>query len=197
MPLTTKYVPFGERHIHGIIRTIASDTNSKNVSSDGFVSISASSTEIGYPSLILLDNPHNAYWHTKPSDEEMWFIIDFGLFRVEIEGYTIYTGNGDYRSQWNISASDDGKNWELIDEEGVEAPNTEWTKSYRTNVTTLRYFKMQAGGEPVDPNSTWLAIYSFDIFGKLIVPSSINYISIHCHHINIRVSLFYIMLFAK
>ena len=176
MPLTSIYVPFQNQSLNGVIRTIARKTHSKNVSSDGFVSVTASSVSSGYPSIIILDNKDNKYWRSI-SDENQYFIIDFGLFRVDIEGYTLYTGNGDYRSEWYIYASEDGENWELIGTEGVTPPNDECIKSYKTENYRLRFFKMQAGGVAVDPEIHWFAMYSVDIFGKLIVPSSLNFIS--------------------
>ena len=184
MPLTTRNVPFKNRSIFGVVRNIAKQTKSKNVTEDGFVSITASSTDYTYkpPSHIFMDTD-NTYWRTI-DDSDMWFIIDFGIFRVDVEGYTIYTGDGDYRSEWNISASEDGRNWSIIGQESVTKLDNVWCKSFRTNKTRLRYFKMKAGGVAVS-NYSYFAIYRFDVFGKLYVPETLNYISL-----NTRIALF-------
>ena len=196
MPLTSIYVPFQNQSLNGVIRTIARKTHSKNVSSDGFVSVTASSVSSGYPSIIILDNKDNKYWRSI-SDENQYFIIDFGLFRVDIEGYTLYTGNGDYRSEWYIYASEDGENWELIGIEGVTT-YSESTRSYKTKNNRLRFFKMQASGVAVKPEYTWFAMGSVDIFGKLIVPSSLNFLSKHNNLFFFSIStLVYVLFFMS
>ena len=197
MPLTSIYVPFENQSLNGVIRTIARKTNSKNISSDGFVSVTASSISSGYPSIIILDHDDTEIWRTKPDDENKWFIIDFGLFRVDIEGYTLKVAPGDYRSEWKIYASEDCENWELIGIEGVTT-YSESTRSYKTKNNRLRFFKMQASGVAVKPEYTWFAMGSVDIFGKLIVPSSLNFLSKHNNLFFFSIStLVYVLFFMS
>ena len=175
MKLKTFNVPFTNGSLNGIIRRISNLTSIENIEEEGLIHLSASSTLSGTRLSNIIGAPVTSthiYWRTLSDDTNRWLTIDFGSFRVDIEGYTIHTGGGDYHPYWEIQSSIDGNSWTLIHSYNLSSSPSSWITSYLIDHSQrLRYLQMIPYGTQFSGADQRFALYGFDVFGKLLVPS--------------------------
>ena len=65
------------------------------------------------PEVVSLDESGRLDWSSREDDRAPWVIVDFGQFR-ELGGLAIDWGPDDFATQYDVSLSTDGKEWESV-----------------------------------------------------------------------------------
>ena len=134
MILKSIHVPFADKSLNGIIRKISSIISVDNIDEEGLIHLSSNSTHPKTRLSNIIGAPittEYSFWHTYYDEKDRWVQIDFNIFRVEIEGYTLNTGTGDYFPYWEILASVNGSSWTLIHSHNLSSAPTSRMNSYQ------------------------------------------------------------------
>ena len=185
MRLNNIYVPFQINTYQGVFRAIANRVQSNNITRDGFAICTCNSNQYLYENVndILLAKKTFTWWSTNVSNSSNWVQIDLGSLRVDIEGYSIHTNYDDVLANWEVWGSPDGKSWSILhNAEYTEEPpyNKMMFLNYETEKMRIRSILVNTTSVRYGSGAR-LAIYDFDVFGKLIVPKCFIQTSIHFH----------------
>ena len=181
MVLSDFHVPYKENSYQGIFRELSLQIKENNISKRGFVFCLCSSNQQTYPvniNDILLTKKGHSWWSSDDTDPNPWFTIDFGLFRVLLEGYAYFTNYVDTIPQWQVWGSLDGNEWIKI-HDATPPENLSFANNYFNKQTPLTLIRSIMLKVPNLPSGRRLAIYDFDLFGKLIIPKYLQGTCIH------------------
>ena len=179
MVVHTRYVPYSEDSYFGIFRQLAIDARSSNISKNGFTVLTASSNHEKYPvnvNDIIMDTKTMSWWSTSDvSDPNPYFIIDMGVLRASVEGYAISTDLPDYMPKWTVYGYTEDSEEIILDTKTLSQGPSKTLNTYKLDSPSekIRYIKMESEGQRFG-GGVRFAIYDFDIFGTLFIPSFFN-----------------------
>ena len=116
------------------------------------------------------------YVHFERFKHDDWIIFDFKQNQVEITGYSIksstYRVNCTHLKNWSIDISDDGMNWETIDEhsnyEDLNGPSITKNFSVTRPSRFVRYARLMSKDDFYGKNSGWELEIGYVVFyGKI------------------------------
>ena len=161
-------VPPSNGSINGIFRYLSKVSRTPNlhgsslirISYDSFVDTTSYTYPIGYE-----ESDKNSFFVSSGSSGEHWYQIDLLSFRITIVAYTYQAEPIHYPKTWQILASDDGVNWEIINEPTLSIkPEKNRNTFYLKEPKTTRILRMRTNSRRFD--DAWdLTIKYLDIFG--------------------------------
>ena len=174
---TKKIVQFpyqNDQKLNGILKHLSDLTNG-NIHSNHTIEISCSYLCCGkYETLVDFNNPDGAT-HVNKSPSPRWLQIDFKTRKnrkVQINTYLIRTNssNNKYFRSWNVEISNDGSQWEKIDEQNDvnELNGLNRFKSFNVEMTKpFRFIRFITDKPNFDDNDGFV-LGKLEFFGNII-----------------------------
>lgn len=164
----------GNNELNGIIRYLTNKVG-QNIHDSGTIEVTTNSfNSDSYHQKNLLDlDKDNTFWSLN-NGRSAWICFGFKEMKVNLSAYTIKTGSGGKGSShvknWVMEVSDDGANWEIVDEhtdyEGLNGSNL--IKTFDVKPSNFsRYCRFRHTGDYWGYSSVYLVIKSIEFFGKL------------------------------
>ena len=159
--------PYTQNELNGIVRYA---NNQKKYPISHFVTGFASSF-ISSPmdQNVVFNFSSSNHWESS-NNPNQYFIVCFPFSYISILGYGITTnsiGNSDFPRSWDLKASNDNYNWELVhyQEDAAVFNALNETKTFQvTHPGQFRYFKITMYGRN-NARSYYLCFQNIDIFG--------------------------------
>ena len=169
-----------QNEFKGIIHYLREKSNNQI---ENEINITASTTvnnsECYQPRCVVLFEDQQHFFHSQ-NVENNWLCFDFKEKRVIPTHYTVRSypsgANAHHPKTWVIEGSNDNSSWDKIDEEvncahlnGLNVSHT--FEMNKQNSNEYKYIRMRLTG-PNWANYNYLMVDSFEIYGRLIQPSS-------------------------
>lgn len=168
-----KFVPNEESQLDGIFKSL-SDKTDKNIVENGIINVSSNSIfqESYSPENLLYDDDQT--YASKKSDADIYVVFDFINMEIEISNYSIKSCNCkkdlSHIKNWKIEISNDGNNWEMIDEHSdyadLNGPNIIKMFSVKPN-HFARYCRFHHQGNYWGIDKSMLEINAIEFFGRI------------------------------
>ena len=111
--------------------------------------------------------PGRSYFKGSKDDEDFWLQFDFQKKLIEISSYTLYSDN---IKSWNIEISNDGNNWEVIDQHSDYTSSSVKTNFQVQRKKFVRYCRIHQTG-PCSDDET-VKINTIEFFGRIKIDLS-------------------------
>lgn len=176
-------IPVAERHLttypfnpeeplNGVLTALTALANG-NVSENGIVKISASSSDHGSPWQVA-DRGWNNYWFSQNKTGQ-YILFDFMQRQMIVNKYTIktikFSEDSCHLKSWAVEGSNDLINWNIIDEKDTNELNgSNKVASFdcqTDNTDSYRYIRLRMTG-PNARGDNLLALNNLEFFGSLV-----------------------------
>ena len=170
----------------GLVRLISKKLKVDDIFSLGLINVEVVST------LQSCDSRHapfgvyregcTDYWNSKNNSPSRWYQVEFKHFKVFIKGYYFAHNPIHYMRNWKILGSDNGVDWDILDERILENKPDKTKNVYECqNPLSRRYIRYQSDSTNFDDNS-YITLGSFDLLGSVLWCFNSNKICHKYHH---------------
>lgn len=157
----------------GIFKYLSEESGG-NIHDQGIVEITSNSVYTdSYPPKNVVNYQENNHYETSAKTENAKLCFDFKNNKIQMTNYTIKTSGRDlHLKNWVIEASNDGKNWEIIDEHvedsALNKNNAIVTFDIQKSSDFYRFIQIRQTGKSWNGDFHFV-IYNIEFYGKLMI----------------------------
>ena len=159
-----------KNEFNGAFRYIQNLVGDNDIVSKNYVKVSVSSSNNQNPSTPVIDNTlGDTYWQSEDI-ENSWYEIDFVNNSFYLESYVLRMNIVDFYKEWEILGSNDGINYEVIDNQTDFAQPSGIVINKRficKNPLTKRMFRYQPKGTRFRGDH-YVTLHRIDFFGSFM-----------------------------
>ena len=177
----------GSDAFNGIVAYFRNVTKTKDPYQKGLINILVSAGEDKKHNVFVDESDaYTGFWNANGANN--WITIDFGLNKVSLTHYTIKAWGQDFFSKWEVSASNNNSNWEVIHDGKLESmPQNELkqatNRTFETEKVIPRSYIRIKSLSPRFAGEEAFYLHRLEFFGKFHLFGELKE-SVHCRSNN-------------